>query len=306
MLWPVELLTEGSMVNRILVVLVVLAATTAAGSAQKPPKKPAPTAPASPASALPPRVVPDPGSHPPPPPAAGQPETVDTILKRLAAVRAERDALAREEAALKDRLRERLREQGELIRSLGLDPGAAPAPATPAAGTPPLYFPTTVGTERVYLIGDREVRDVVTAVGRDGDAYLVTLAKPDLPGGEVRVLSVSPDRVLIHRSGEYRYQPPHVVLRPTAKVGDSWHLFGVPGEGEVHRLAGAEEVTVPAGTFRTLRVDYGKDTPAGFEAAGSLWYAPGVGSVKNTRGGKDVLLLKSFKPGDGTAPPGAK
>ena len=307
---------------RLLAALAVAAATTQAGLGQKKPRKPpAPqplAPPADPALSIPPApgavplappTIPPPAaptavnaipSPTDPTPAGESPETVDTILRRLAAVRADRDALTKEEAALKGRLRLRLQEQGELMRALGVDPGTAQA--TTAAGSPALYFPTVVGTERVYLVGGREVRDVVTAVERDGDAFVVTLAKPDQPGGDVRVLSVSGDKVLIHRNGDLRYDPPHVVLRPKAKVGDSWHLFGTPGEGEVHRLAGAERVTVPGGTFDALRVDYGARTAGGFEAAGSLWYTPGVGSVKNNRGGKDVLLLKSFKPGGGAAP----
>ena len=55
-----------------------------------------------------------------------------------------------------------------------------------------------------------------------------------------------------------------------------------------------EEVEVPAGKSKCVRVDavFNGVTPNVY------WYVPGVGLVKNTMGGRDIVAtLKTFTPG---------
>ena len=57
-----------------------------------------------------------------------------------------------------------------------------------------------------------------------------------------------------------------------------------------------EEVEVPAGKFRAIRVDR-KDTQNGtLLGTTTYWYAPGVGCIKIT-GKSPTRVLKSFSPG---------
>jgi hypothetical protein len=80
------------------------------------------------------------------------------------------------------------------------------------------------------------------------------------------------------------------LLKSNAKAGHSWE---VPDRG-TRTVHGPEDVQVPAGKFKALRVVWEHD-------GGTLtsWYAPGVGEIKRVekRGGQDVVTrnLKSFK-----------
>lgn len=284
--------------KRFLVAVAVAVAATPFGMGQE--KKTKKVLPSPMPDAVHPQTAPVPALTLSPPPRAPNPfdatsASVDGILKRLVAIRAEREALAKEETALKGRLRQRLNEQNELLRSLGADAGPA------AAGRAGLYFPTTLGTERVFTRGGRDEKDVVTAVEKDGDGFLVTVAGPGGRGPDARVVAVSADKLAIRSEGGRTYPTPYLALLPNATAADRWYSFGTP-DSEAYRVVGAEQVTVPAGTFESLRVEYGTQTPAGFVPSGTIWYVEGVGSVKHTQGGGDVLVLKSIKPGNGTVP----
>src|SRR6185436_14508395 len=61
------------------------------------------------------------------------------------------------------------------------------------------------------------------------------------------------------------------VLKAKLKAGDSWD---VPDGGK-RTVHGPEEVDVPAGKFKALRVVWERDG-----ATLTSWYAPGVGEVK--------------------------
>jgi hypothetical protein len=63
--------------------------------------------------------------------------------------------------------------------------------------------------------------------------------------------------------------------------------------------AGMEDVTVPAGTFSAMRIDVettfiiettiaGTTVPVELHMTGSVWYAPGIGMVKNTSSGEGI------------------
>ncbi len=226
---------------------------------------------------------------------------VDDILGQLERLRHERAATDAKERALTELLRRKLAEQGERFRRLGLatagPAGEADKPAVaeaPPRQPGPLYFPTRIGARRVYSAGGVEKVDVVIAVrAREGGAVTVTVADPSRPDSarHVRVsrtalaLTPSPDGV----GGRD-------VLRPAAAGGEQWLPWGEGGL--VFRQAGFEQVTVPAGTFRALRVDTGWRSGPGFRAESSVWYAPGVGTVRQVNGGAEVLTLESFEPGD--------
>lgn len=172
---------------------------------------------------------------------------------------------------------------------------AAPVPKAPPK--PEYYFPTEVGAERVFrLANGGEKRDVVSAVEKDGDGLLVSMSDPARKDAVNRVLYVAKDKVQIVQQDQHRYATPLLVFRPDAKPGDTWSFTGDPAE-QVQRCAGEEEVEVPAGKFKAVRVDYGQETPQGFSVETTVWYAPGLGSVRQVVGGKEYLSLKSFTRG---------
>jgi hypothetical protein len=101
-----------------------------------------------------------------------------------------------------------------------------------------------------------------------------------------------------------------ITIPASISVGDTWtqtcNLISSDGkgEGELHRsvtykrtAAAIETVTVPAGTFEAVRVDYDLEMDASMETSdghslplnvdygsGSEWYVEGVGLVKKTAG----------------------
>ncbi len=89
------------------------------------------------------------------------------------------------------------------------------------------------------------------------------------------------------------------------KVGDSWSQtldVSVSSDGDPIRytitmdysIPGSEVVTVPAGTFTTLKIEQSStlnESPASFQ---TLWYAQGVGPVKSDIEGVGVSELISY------------
>ena len=101
---------------------------------------------------------------------------------------------------------------------------------------------------------------------------------------------------------------PEWLLKLPYKVGETWESGGeqelrdpFPNQKWTHTSDGEEDVKVPAGTFRALRV-----TSKGHGIPGSIlpplepstvWYAPRVGVVKITSV-PTVWVLKSFERGE--------
>lgn len=77
---------------------------------------------------------------------------------------------------------------------------------------------------------------------------------------------------------------------------------GPPGRVVTCKLTtGGEEVEVPAGKFKAVRVEAEAGFPAPFAVTRTTyWHAPGVGVVKTVeqiKGGDRVEVLKAFTPG---------
>ena len=255
--------------------------------------QPAPVAPKEAVGAIP--LIPSTAT---PPETRRAEPTVDDILGQLERLRHERAAIDAKERALTELLQRKLAEQGERFRRLGLvAAGEAAKPA--AAGAPPralgpLYFPTRIGARRVYSAGGVEKVDVVTAVrAQAGGVVTVTVTDPARPDS-ARHVRVS--RTALELVPGLDGVGGRDVLRPAAPGGEEWLPWGEGGL--VFRQAGFEQVTVPAGTFRALRVDTGSRSGSGFRAEASVWYAPGVGTVRQVHGETEVLALQSFAPGD--------
>lgn len=187
---------------------------------------------------------------------------------------------------------------------------ALTAPVPKAKGKV-LYFPTTVGAESVFVETDRGVKSertqTVTKVEYEKGAYQVTLQlayDKKVVGGVVYAVSESG---LSHQLDGPGRDPPVQWLKVTAKPGDSWECkFDGGVELVTFTHVGEEEVEVPAGKFKALRVDSYRVT-AKFrqKIRTSVWVAPEVGTVKgfsHSGGGPDdniVCELKSFTPGKG-------
>jgi hypothetical protein len=116
---------------------------------------------------------------------------------------------------------------------------------------------------------------------------------------------VSAAGVDVASEGRVRYDPPLPLLKLPHRAGGGWAFEatfnrGGGGTGTVVGRAtahGPEEVKVPAGTFRCVRVERTVRAD-GFETRETFWLAPGVGQVKRVSTGQhdSTRVLKSFTP----------
>ncbi len=122
------------------------------------------------------------------------------------------------------------------------------------------------------------------------------------PGVEDQI-DVSATGLRLVQFGGRAIDPPSPLLRLPAEAGDTWKWEaakkeGAPTQRTTFKLIGQEEIEVPAGKFKVLRVEQitelnGKSTRC------EEWYAPRVGLVKKVfhhlGATKQVQELKSFK-----------
>jgi hypothetical protein len=183
---------------------------------------------------------------------------------------------------------------------------AAPAPK----GKDVLYHPTKVGDKRVYVMTTgKEVTDITDEVTRvdvkGGRLHVSVSQKQDDGTLGVTVTEVSAAGVVRLTGVKRALSPPMPLLRLPAKAGNSWTWDpdtpdgGKPLVTTYTVVKEQEEVEVPAGKFKAIRVD-AEWTLDGTEVKTTQWYAPDVGLVKRVyRAGvtTQTQLLKSFTPG---------
>lgn len=186
---------------------------------------------------------------------------------------------------------------------------AVPAPGPKETSVIPDYYPTIVGTSLVYDLdnGNSELALRIVAVDEKSAEKVVTVEQR----GATRWLAF--ERISISEKGlrevEHSGQAsePWYLLKFPIKTGDKWDVEwskkpGIDGKKGTVTVIGEEEVTVPAGKFKAVKVERvyteenGKALDKPFKV--SVWFAKGIGRVKvvPTEGSK--LALKSFVPGD--------
>jgi len=163
---------------------------------------------------------------------------------------------------------------------------AAPVPKD--AGKATLYFPTTVGAKWVYeRDGLNDETAVVSAVEKSGNELIVSRTGPQ--GGLYADVIVSAEGIRQDKLNLNGKTHSMWLVKTKLRAGDSWEV--TDGKRTVH---GPEDVEVPAGKFKALRVVW--------EYEGGVltsWYAPGVGEVKRVEKigdakARTTRLLKSF------------
>jgi hypothetical protein len=181
------------------------------------------------------------------------------------------------------------------LATLALGSGAAarkPKPAKPDAD----YFPLRVGDSWTY-------RNI-----ESGGYTLKVLSEEPHEGGTVRyvvelnsgviirsVFSKADGWVLFHAENypeheglQATYEPPKQYLPNPLVAGQKWEWTGKDPtqmeHREKHRVVGLENITVPAGKFRAMKIT-SEITGVGVPMTKTSWYAPGVGLVKSTTQG---------------------
>jgi hypothetical protein len=172
---------------------------------------------------------------------------------------------------------------------------AAPVPKERAKES---YYPTTVGSKWVYLDGDQEYTDVVTAVEVKDGAKVITITRHRAGGQPPFMLAkvaMSEKGVFQTFSGEIELAKPECILPASLDKGVGWQSVLAPKW--TRTIVGEEVVEVPAGKFKAIRVDSvsaGRALPQKWSKA---WYAPRVGLVKAESLLGSDFVLKSFTPG---------
>jgi hypothetical protein len=188
--------------------------------------------------------------------------------------------------------------------------------AAPRKDDPPLayYFLSTVGDKLVLVMKDGDqTRDgvvEVTEARQMGAAMIVTvrIVEGDRTSQSCRY-DVSDKGVYKVGEGDAVLESPECYLRLPLKKGDTWETAHTH-EGETvtakYMFAGEEDVEVPAGKFRCLRIK-SEYLFQGWTFTDTRWFAPRRGMVKEVIVGKDnekvlmdyvrTTVLKSFTPG---------
>jgi hypothetical protein len=181
---------------------------------------------------------------------------------------------------------------------------AAPLPDS-AKSVP--FFPLTVGSKWVYVEGDEEIVDIVTAVERKGPGTtLVTVRSKRTwrDGATILKVEVSDKGLFRVECAGSKDNPPVCWLRLPADRGSRWSNPWPRSQEEVMTVLASEVVIVPAGRFLAVPVEV--SFPPHFvefeRPTFTRWYAVGVGLIKQAGTGGGDMVLKSFTPGKDRTP----
>jgi hypothetical protein len=112
---------------------------------------------------------------------------------------------------------------------------------------------------------------------------------------------VATEHVGVQKDGVYRYTmagmtavPPVRFLKVPLEKGDTWKVASKigPQEIKVEYVGGEENVTVPAGKYKTLFTKTKDFEVGGMKMQATIWYAEGIGMVKTVMevGGNTITL----------------
>jgi hypothetical protein len=180
---------------------------------------------------------------------------------------------------------------------------AAPAPKDKA---PVAYFPTRTGDTWVYELrtptATAEMTEAITRVDEKDGELVVSISRTyQSETVPVSRVAVSDKGVRRLSAGGRDLREPYWIVKLPVKAGDSWSVDQSPPPGvrTTYTVHGEEEVEVPAGKFKAIRVDSVTGGSDGKGFKGSFWYAPALGLVRSVTpvaDGDRVQSLKTFSP----------
>jgi hypothetical protein len=164
------------------------------------------------------------------------------------------------------------------------------------------YYPLKVGTTWEYLANGQRITLRVTKIEKYDDvpcALVETSAKGMVLGTEH--ISVGKDGVYRHTMNGQKVEPAVRFLKLPFKSGDTWKVNAkIAGQDlKAEYTYSEEEITVPAGKFKTIVTKTNKFSAGGQDIEATIWYAKGVGMVKtimNIGGNKIELEMDKFTP----------
>jgi hypothetical protein len=181
-----------------------------------------------------------------------------------------------------------------LVGSLAATAAPVPVHLMPK---PQLFFPTKLGAKHVSIWEQKELVEVVskvTPVEGGFEVVMETVSEAGTRQHSETVVVTTRGLVRTHSYGR-KHENPCVLLKLPHDENNTWKSDW--GEQQrTLRTADWEEVEVPAGKMRALRVEHDESGEGKYES--SMWYAPEIGCVNwyCTRC-KVGRPLKAFTPG---------
>ena len=204
------------------------------------------------------------------------------------------------------------------LAAAALSPASGPASAAAAAGDS--YYPLAKGSRWVYATDyadDTELIHEVVGTEKIGEVECFIVEHktvgPTLGTRKMRKewLAADGDGVLIHKvargKSELDVEKPFFKIKHILRKDDEWKGQAKAEENPPHyeyRVEEEEDVEVPAGKYRAVKVHVKIESGTRHSAEGTEWYARNVGIVKSEitirAAGDDftmVAQLKKFEPG---------
>ncbi len=160
--------------------------------------------------------------------------------------------------------------------------------ASPAPNDSPKkhFHPATKGTKWVYKNGKVRFAYRINEIENVGDATIIHVVSEEANDktSPNETLSLNNKGIFRIRTGTEKLDPPVCLLKLPVQVGAEWSGplddFVLVDTSKIVKI---EEITVPAGKYKTIRVELDlqfKDVFKTDTHPPTLWYAEGVGLVK--------------------------
>ncbi len=170
----------------------------------------------------------------------------------------------------------------------------------------PDYYPLKPGTKWIYKVeGNGKKLELTSQIAKLETIEGKSLALVEkLIGGnvtETEHLTATDKGVFRNRTNGIELSPPVCLIKYPIKKGETWESEATLANQQMKvksKSVDIEEVTVPAGKYKAIRVDV-EISVAGFNANFKYWFAPDVGVVKQTTdlgGSKISAELEKYEP----------
>jgi hypothetical protein len=188
-----------------------------------------------------------------------------------------------------------------LLAGLVLAVNVSPARAQGPAATSPFY-PLKVGTTWQYRLGSEKLTVKVAGEEKVGDLACARVEAVYKGKTSTEYVAVQPDGLYRAKMDDAVLKPALCFLQLPPQKGKTWkvnsEVDGVKIKGTF--IQDEEEITVPAGTFKAVKVSSKDYTIGGRTMTLTYWFAEGKGIVKQRleMDGYDwILELEAFQPG---------
>jgi hypothetical protein len=136
-----------------------------------------------------------------------------------------------------------------------------------------------------------EVREIIATETKDGTLY----ATQQTSNLTQRFRKDSTGIALIE-SGGAKHANPRYIIQPKMKEGDTWS-WDAGGYKENRRVGTPQKITVPAGEYTAMPVEFEYVQNGTAFRKGTVWYAAGVGLIRIDSDGEETQVLKKYTPG---------